>query len=470
MYSMNNRLFISVSVLLMSLLALSSCDNREDTLFDKPALERAADLAEECEKTLLASPNGWEMTYKVPAYDIDATFHAQLKFEPNKQVTIWTDYLDEPVTSTYKMSLFEGAVLTFDTPGALTELANPANFPNESMKEKRANKAGYYGENDFVIVSVSPDKVVLRGLKYGHNEYAQDIVLTKLTTPPSMSNKGVGKAFNTGLLLLSNWGNVREVWSGEDVLYSIEMDLPEIERFMSSMAELPSISMSLFDMDDNEVGGKRAVTITDDGLGIHIEPGIDYKGKTYTDFLFDEEKTGYVAKGEPELWINLSPLDPIVPMLRPGGYFTRNLFVFNGADGTTSQLFDPKTIDATIPGFVTLQWYLYPDLMEFDFMRKNDAGETVWPGFKYQLVEVMPAQGIYQIVFKGATDDLISAALGAEDLNAVNLFASFFTTAGGKKNMVKISIVDLNKGIVRIQELNSDYHLWIEFAFIPPKN
>ena len=103
-------------------------------------------------------------------------------------------------------------------------------------------------------------------------------------------------------------------------------------------------------------------------------------------------------------------------------------------------------------------------------MRKDDAGETKWPGFKYQLVEVMPAQGIYQIVFKGATDDLISAALEAEGLNAVNLFASFFTTAGGKKNMVKISIVDLNKGIVRIQELNSKYHLWIEFAFIPPKN
>lgn len=465
---MTNRLtsVLMGTLLLAGITGLSGCSNiGEDPIFEKPALERAADLAKQCEETLLAAPHGWEMAYKVPSIDLDATFHAQLKFEEGKKVTIWTDYLDEPVVSTYRMSLYEGAMLTFDTPGALTELANPANYPNEELYGNSSKeKSGYYGENDFVIVSVAPDKVVLRGLKYGLNSKAEDIVLTKLDQPASMSNNGIDKVYNKVYYRLTRWGGIREVWVGKDFVYSISLDIPTWERFV---VELPVIPMSLLDAEGNPVGEERQVTITDNGDGIRITPGIEYEGKVYTDFVFDESRAGYVTEGS-DLWINLSPIPDVVLKLRQGGFYTTaGFFAWSGDAADAHPLVKPllgkEPMEALLPGFVEFQWYVYPDLKGFDYLYKDAEGNAQWPGIEYDLVELTPSEGIYQIRVTNY-HDLLQSALQSDSLNGINIFAVFFTSLGGDTNRVQITEVIPNE-VVRITELNSGYNLWIDFPF-----
>lgn len=466
----HNTLLVSL-VLLAGLLTLPGCDNREKPIFDKPALERAADLARKCETTLLSSKYGWEMAFKVPSGDLDVMFHAQLKFEEGKKVTIWTDYLDEPVTSSYKMSFYEGATLVFDTPGALTELANPAIFPNASLQKRTQDKNGYFGENDFVIVSVSDDKIVLRGLKHGFSVYAEDIVLTPLDKPASLSNNGVTTTFNTGVTLLTYFGEDRQLCDGKKVICDVAIDAPEIQHFIPSL-DVPPVTLKLLDKEGKLLDDKvHAVTFTYKGGGIHLTPAIEYEGKSYADFIFDEDRLGlvvYTQDDDPaDLWINLSLLAPVVPKLRSGGQYTQGYFVYYDADPILKKLMDEEKMKEVIPGYVTMQWYLYEDLKEFDYFRKTEGGDNEWPGFTYKLEELSPGEGIYRINFGDPTHDDVTAALTSDKPNGVNIFGVYFTTLGMKESKVKIEERDAEKGIVRLQEQNSEYKLWIEFKFIP---
>lgn len=442
-----------LGTLLFVALGLTGCDNKQELLFGETNNGRALDLLEQCEKTLLANPNGWQMTYKVPKQSIGGEYTVQMLFGENKSVKMWADYLDEPTTSTYALSLYSGPMISFDTPGALTVLADPSLQPNPSIKKGE----GYWGENDFIIYSVSPEKIVLKGLKY-----SEKVELIPLKEPAGLSNNGITGLIHTLANQLTQYGSAVVLMNGEQPLNSISFDVSALKSLVSS-TNPTNFTMILAPMNEGEEEKEFVVSYAEGGF--HLEPALEVDGKSYSDFVYDEEGKRFSAKDNPNVWINLSPL-PL--MLRPGGYFTKGFFVLNDADPITSSLFAKSKIGAVLPGFATLQWYITSDIKEFDFMCRDENGKAFWPGITYELEEVAPYEGIYSFKFTGTTHDLIdkALALGSKDLNAVFLFTGFFTTAGGEDNKVMISLQDPDNGIVRIQEISSKYKLWVEFKFI----
>ena len=442
-----------LGTLLVMALGLTGCDNKQELLFGETNNGRALDLLEQCEKTLLANPNGWQMTYKVPKKTIGGEYTVQMLFGENKSVKMWADYLDEPTTSTYALSLYSGPMISFDTPGALTVLADPSLQPKPDIKKGE----GYWGENDFIIYSVSPEKIVLKGLKYG-----EKVELIPLKAPAGLSNNGTTGLIHTLANQLTQYGSAVVLMNGDQALNSISFDVSDLNSLVSS-TKPTSFKMVLEPQNEGEEEKEFVLSYAEGGF--HLEPALEVDGKSYSDFVYDEEGKRFSAKDNPKVWINLSPL-PL--MLRPGGYFTKGFFVLNDADPITSSLFAKSKIGAVLPGFATLQWYITSDIKEFDFMCRDENGKAFWPGITYELEEVAPYEGIYSFKFTGTTHDLIdkALALGSKDLNAVFLFTGFFTTAGGEDNKVMISLQDPDNGIVRIQEISSKYKLWVEFKFI----
>lgn len=442
-----------LGTLLVMALGLTGCDNKQELLFGETNNGRALDLLEQCEKTLLANPNGWQMTYKVPKKTIGGEYTVQMLFGENKSVKMWADYLDEPTTSTYALSLYSGPMISFDTPGALTVLADPSLQPKPGIKKGE----GYWGENDFIIYSVSPEKIVLKGLKYG-----EKVELIPLKAPAGLSNNGTTGLIHTLANQLTQYGSAVVLMNGDQALNSISFDVSDLNSLVSS-TKPTSFKMVLEPQNEGEEEKEFVLSYAEGGF--HLEPALEVDGKSYSDFVYDEEGKRFSAKDNPKVWINLSPL-PL--MLRPGGYFTKGFFVLNDADPITSSLFAKSKIGAVLPGFATLQWYITSDIKEFDFMCRDENGKAFWPGITYELEEVAPYEGIYSFKFTGTTHDLIdkALALGSKDLNAVFLFTGFFTTAGGEDNKVMISLQDPDNGIVRIQEISSKYKLWVEFKFI----
>lgn len=438
-----------LGTLLVVALGLTGCDNKQELLFGETNNGRALDLLEQCEKTLLANPNGWQMTYKVPKKTIGGEYTVQMLFGENKSVKMWADYLDEPTTSTYALSLYSGPMISFDTPGALTVLADPSLQPKPGIKKGE----GYWGENDFIIYSVSPEKIVLKGLKYG-----EKVELIPLKAPAGLSNNGTTGLIHTLANQLTQYGSAVVLMNGDQALNSISFDVSDLNSLVSS-TKPTSFKMVLEPQNEGEEEKEFVLSYAEGGF--HLEPALEVDGKSYSDFVYDEEGKRFSAKDNPKVWINLSPL-PL--MLRPGGYFTNGFFVLKNADNITMNFLGK--IGAVLPGFVTLQWYITSDIKEFDFMCKDEDGKAFWPGITFELEEVAPYEGIYSLKFTGTTHDLIGNALRAEDLNAVSLFTAFFTTAGGDDNKVMITLQDPDNGIVRIQELNSQYKLWVDFRFI----
>lgn len=461
---MNQYKRFLTTALLLSLslaLGLSGCKNETEMLFDKPSIERTLDFAEECEQTLLAAP-GWQMEYKVPHRDFEEIFTLQLKFEAGKKVTIWSDFLPEPVTSSYALSMVSGPVITFDTPGALTELANPANTPSKS-KEMH----GYYGENNFVIMSHSPEKVVLRGLVYGGTPET-DIVLTPLSAGPGLSvDESKELMLRHAAYNLRRFGSAVSLMEGDKEVAEVAFDLPSIGKYIpTEHIEVFKYSMIVFDPSGDE-SKDREYALTPGGQGdrFTLTPALEYNGQTIKELVFDEAGKALRSPDESTVWINLQTKDPIVDMLTdPKGYYATGFYLVD-ASPILKKLLAKETIAKIYPNFTTLQWYNMPKIKSFSYLHKDAEGNSQWPGFSFKLHVVDPGAAIFLLEATGidkTEQSITEAALADQGLNGVNTVAIFFTSLGGKTSTVKISEIDPQKGIIRITSTQQDI-LWLDF-------
>ena len=165
------------------ILALASvfaaCNRDEKNLFDQSAAERAQAALDKANAVLPMYENGWEMMYF--ANPESKGYNLILKLDTNQRVTAtvknvtvqYTDgdntkrealILDAPVgtivtdsLSTWKAKLDNGPVLSFDT----------YNDVFHAWADPRENGDGLLGDYDFLILSVDPDRIVLKGQKHG---------------------------------------------------------------------------------------------------------------------------------------------------------------------------------------------------------------------------------------------------------------------------------------------------------------
>lgn len=443
------------STLAVAIIALfaTACNNKQELLFEKSASDRALDMIEQCEKVLLAHPNGWQMVYEVPNKTVGGQFTIQMQFMENKSVRMWADFLDKPTDSSYAFSLYDGPVLTFDTPGALTELANPAIQPFYDSKKGK----GYFGENDFVITSVSAEKITLRGLKYG-----KVVELTPLKEPANLTDKGVTEALSELAYQLTKYGNSIQLMSADDKLNKINFVVPELSYYIGTASEVPQFKMILQPMADGEKAVEYVITPTKDGLS--IEPALVVTGKSYAEFVFDDSGKRFVAKGNDRVWINLQATSPLTLALLEGGKYCRDKSLFYAVDMSdmAKKYMGKEECEKVFKNFVELQFYNQPGLKSLTFMHKPDGQNGAWQNLVFsEIVVIDDAAGIYQFKVKGLEGKELDAALKADGLNAVNVLAIYFTSLG-KNGQVKI--VERENGLIRISSV-AEPRLWIDLKF-----
>ena len=150
-------------------LGLTSCINEEEDLFDDSAANRMMAAQKECREVLSGVPNGWVVEYYAGTHIIDAEKRIGglvflMDFDENGDVVIASEHegakpAKTKVKSTYNIIADQSIVLTFDTYNDILHY-----FSEPSMEDLD----GLGGDYEFVVMDVTPEKVVLKGRRKGN--------------------------------------------------------------------------------------------------------------------------------------------------------------------------------------------------------------------------------------------------------------------------------------------------------------
>lgn len=147
--------------LALPVFALTSCQDDTEEIFDDASSLRMQEALENAKAVLRGAENGWVMDYYVGSNQQYGGYAVTIKFD-SLTCTAASELTPEPATSYYKMTTDQGPVLTFDTYNVvLHALATPS----------QNNYEGYHADFEFVVMSATPDLVVLKGKKIGNYAY-----------------------------------------------------------------------------------------------------------------------------------------------------------------------------------------------------------------------------------------------------------------------------------------------------------
>ncbi len=151
-------------------LGLSSCSD-DRNLFDQSAAERTSTLMNETAKILQAAPNGWEMSFYPSEEMTYGGFTTLVKFAADGTVVAATEVNRDattgsfPVkTSYYQLDASYGPTLSFGTYNEAIHLFSEPNSQYSVFSDAPIN-TGAAGDFNFQIISATPEKVVLRGVR-----------------------------------------------------------------------------------------------------------------------------------------------------------------------------------------------------------------------------------------------------------------------------------------------------------------
>jgi hypothetical protein len=154
--------------------ALTSCRFEDEDYFDQPAAQRIESATEAIQQTLVSAPNGWVMQYFTGTDEIEG-FNIFARFENSQKVTMagnhkylrdgnankYTEY-----ASLYEILKEDGPVLAFNTWNdiltPLVDPVDPSSAPNSLVKDGEGMK----GDHNLVVLSYSPEEVLLRGERH----------------------------------------------------------------------------------------------------------------------------------------------------------------------------------------------------------------------------------------------------------------------------------------------------------------
>ena len=184
---------------------LCACSRDEESLFDRSAAERAQDALNNANAVLVAPANGWEMLYF--ANTESRGYNLIVKFDSNGRVSatakngLTTNNQLKTDVSTWDVKLDYGPILTFDT----------YNEVLHAWSDPQSDGNGYLGDYEFLILSVSNERVVLKGKK--HSAY------TILRPMPEMDADAYFAACADGLTKYFGNGNILTLQQGNKKFY-----------------------------------------------------------------------------------------------------------------------------------------------------------------------------------------------------------------------------------------------------------
>lgn len=154
--------YVAYYILLFVAIGLQSCLFQEDEIFDDSSANRATSSVLECREILKGSPNGWRLEYYAGTDYSYGGIVFFMKFGENKvdiacEIAADDNYVPgESVSSLYKVESEQSTMLVFDSYNSLLHaFATPLGY-----------NANLEGDYEFVIMSATPEKVILQGKKY----------------------------------------------------------------------------------------------------------------------------------------------------------------------------------------------------------------------------------------------------------------------------------------------------------------
>lgn len=178
-------------LLLFSSVALASCVQDVDDVYDKPVAVRLEEAVQEYRDLLESSPNGWLMEYYPHSSQKYGGYSFAMKFGANDEVTIQTEAFGQPeraVTSLFSVKKDMGPTLNFDTYNDLFHF-----FSDPDMYEAGGTGKGYEGDYEFQLLSHTDNEILLRGKKT--NNRIRMVRLDESPTAVMSAINEVGKEF-----------------------------------------------------------------------------------------------------------------------------------------------------------------------------------------------------------------------------------------------------------------------------------
>lgn len=140
-----------------------ACSRDEESLFDKPAAQRAQEAITNAFDVLTSNEAGWEMAY-FPNLEASAKgYNMVLKFSKNGNVSVTAknsattnNKIMTDTASTWAVKSDYGPILTFDT----------YNDVFHAFSDPGNDGAGLLGDYEFLILKATPELVLLKGKKH----------------------------------------------------------------------------------------------------------------------------------------------------------------------------------------------------------------------------------------------------------------------------------------------------------------
>ena len=147
--------------------SFAACSRDEESLFDKPAAQRAQESVTNAFDVLSSNEVGWEMAY-FPNLEASAKgYNMVLKFNKNGNVSVTAknqattgNKIMTDTASTWAVKSDYGPILTFDT----------YNDVFHAFSDPKDDGAGLLGDYEFLILKATPELVLLKGKK--HSAYS----------------------------------------------------------------------------------------------------------------------------------------------------------------------------------------------------------------------------------------------------------------------------------------------------------
>ena len=203
-------------LVIVGLLAASfaACSRDEESLFDKPAAQRAQEAVENAFDVLSSNESGWEMAY-FPNLETSAKgYNMVVKFNKNGNVSVTAknaattmNKLVTDTASTWAVKSDYGPILTFDT----------YNDVFHAFSDPKGDGAGLLGDYEFLILKATPELVLLKGKKHSAYSVMRPMKTTDLTAYYAACEKMQSKLFgNNNIVTLTQGSNKMYLYNGAE--------------------------------------------------------------------------------------------------------------------------------------------------------------------------------------------------------------------------------------------------------------
>lgn len=299
----------------VSLLMLTACTNRYESVFDDSADQRVKKAIEEYRSALLDAPNGWKATI-YPSAGGGYTFY--FDFDEDGTVTMISDFntttSGTSMKGTFVMKGLQRPTLTFDTYSYIHILSDPDRAVNGGE-----NGVGLGSDFEFAIKKQNGDSLTLEGIKRN-----TEIVMVKASAQERT-------AYLSGVLEQSITDAIN-YFSSTPYSY---LELNGITFFF--YPDNASRLLNTFTVGQNEAVLQASETYAFTPTGFSLKNPVTIGGTTFQEIFWDAAQSKYyILNGTQKLYFQPSIVPPI-PLIKELGFLHSFIYM------------EPQSLDALLP-------------------------------------------------------------------------------------------------------------------------